>query len=654
MPESPAVNLETEIKPLIKDLDDFHKERKNWDELVRREIPIELPPEQTDSEPVEYQSAVLEKDIGDHIEILRMNPTRFDIICYDDSKPAKEVERRVLLWMAHEWVELNRGRWWDTMVAEGQVRHGIKMPWLRWKPYSESDGVGMKKEDGIRKRKNAFRWSNTNLQGCYWAENDEYGQPEADVFFYRYTAPIYECGLTKDEDGETKKLTFLEDGVNKLGWVGLDEDIDSKAGSKQVQVTIKDYRDVGKKCELPGCDHPQRRIAVYVNLPKKDKEAELVEDLESPFPGCSFFLIGGRILHSETNLHHKYRPLMLSEYQEQHHQNYLLTTLATQSREAYGDQDVYAKLSSITAENANFVRNAEGGPVNSFDMKASTGPGKIPLLPDLDRFPKSIDPHLLNLINISDARMSEYRPNRFLTGNAGKEASNATGTAFLQQSQQAGMPYNGLLGNSDESIKKCFEYIRHAIRFLAKDDPAGVETRYYGALTGNETTARYSGKEGEVVWVSAKDFEEYDFDFVINTESTTMAEQGARWQMEKDKFLSGVTTPEQLIRDGAGIFDVQGQLEDLYAYRIRSSLIPVELELAKQYQLFLSSSMTGINFEAFLQQVAGQQQQQAQETSAEGSLVGLPGNDNMGRAAEQLNVAAQQGQPQLNGGSSPV
>jgi len=658
--EAPAaIRLDLELKTLQTDLKDFHSERKTWDELVRREIPIYLPPEITDTEPVEYQSAILEKDIGDHIEILRMNPTKFDILCYDDTKPAKEVERRVLLWMAHEWVEMNRGRWWDTMVAEGQVRHGIKFPWLRWRKYTEGEDRGLKKEPGIRKRKNAFYWNNTNLFGCFWAENDEQGKPEADVFYYRYTVPIYESGLTKEEDGKTKKIGL--DELGKIGWMGMDEEPETTKGNKKVTVTIKDYRDPkGTMCPLPYCNHVQRRIATYVNLEKGDRESQMVEDMESPFRGCSFFLIGGRILHHETNLHFKYRPLMLPEYQEQHHGNYLKTLMATQTRQAYGDQDVYAKLSSVTAENQSFVRNAEGGFQGTFDMKASTGPGKIPLLPDLDRFPKNIDPHLQTLLGDHERRMGEFRPNRFLTGNANTEASNATGTAFLQQAQQAGMPYNGLLGNSDEAIKLCFEELRHAICFMAKDDPEGVETRYYGSLTGNEVTRRYKGKPGELVYVTAKDFEDYDFDFLIQTESETLAEQGARWLQMKDQYFTGVRTPEELI-ESAGVFDVEGQKKALYRSRIRSSLLPIELEMAKEYQLFRASAVTGIDWNGFLQRMAGQQAAGGDQSAVSemassntGTINGLPGNDNMGRAAEQVEIAANQAQPQLTGGSRPV
>ena len=659
-PESPAVRLDLELKPFLTDLKDFHDERRKWDELIRRETPIYLPPEITDTEPVEYQSAILEKDLGDHVEILRMNPTRFDILCYDDSDEAKKVERRVLLWMAHEWVEMNRGRWWDTAVAEGQTRHGIKNMWLRWKPYKETDGRGLKEEKGIRKRKNAFHWSNTNLYGCFWAENDEYGQPEADVFYYRYTVPIYESGLTKDfqDNGETTTKRITLNNLGKIGWMGLDEEPDTSKGSKKVTVTVKDYRDPkGAMCSLPGCNHPQRKIAIYVNLEKKDRESEFVEEYDSPFRGCSFYPIGGRIFHHETNLHYKYRPLMLAEYQEQNHGNFLKTLAATQVRQAYGDQDVYARLSSVTAENASFVRNSEGGFKGSFDLKASSGPGQIPLLPDLDRFPKSIDPHLQTLINDHERRMGEFRPNRFLTGNANTEASNATGTAFLQQAQQAGMPYNGFLGNSDEAIKRAFEEIKHAICFMSKDDPEGVETRYYGSITGNEVTARYSGQPGELVWVSAKDFEEYDFDFLIKTESQTLAEQGARWLQEKDMYFTGVSTPEELLK-AAGKFDIAGQLERLYAYRVRSSLMPIELEMAKEYQLFRSSAVTGIDFKAFMERIVGQpgDQSSAQQVSSgsTGTVAGLAGNDNMGRAQEQIEMSASQAQPQLRGGGVPV
>ena len=127
-----AQDLKAELGKLETRFSLFHSQRKVWDEAVRREIPAELPPEITNTEPVDYQSAILEKWVYDHVEVLRMNPTRFDINCLDTSDAARKAERMVLLSMARNWVQMDEKRWWDAAVGEGQVRHGVKVMWLRY------------------------------------------------------------------------------------------------------------------------------------------------------------------------------------------------------------------------------------------------------------------------------------------------------------------------------------------------------------------------------------------------------------------------------------------------------------------------------------------------------------------------------------------
>ena len=636
-----AIDLKSELETLSSDLTEFHDKRKLWDSEVRRELETELPPETTNTEPVDYQSADLEKAIFDHVEVLRMNPTRFDANCLDQSPDAKKAERNVLLTMARTWAGMNGERWWDAAVGEGQVRHGVKVMWLRWKEPGKASvikGEGA----GERWRRWPFYWSNTNLFGDFWKERDG----DADVFYYRYVIPVLGSDIRKTEGGVNKKITL--DTAGKIGWLGLDEEPESSAADKKIEVIVRDARKLsGEPCPLENCDHPLREITVSVCPDGEWEHSEEVESYDSPFPGCSFMVIGARTSHHETNFHQKYRPLMLPMYQEQFHQNYLKTLLATEVREAYGDQNVYVDGSTIPPHIS--AQIGEGGQLASID-RSTIDSNEIPVFPgQLRRWPKEIDPHLQTLIADSQKKMSDYVPNRFVIGTAFTEASNATGTAFLQQAQQAALPYNGLLGQSDGAIKKAYEYMFHAIRVFGREDK-GFVTKYMSALTGAEVTRKHAGKPGENVWVDAGMLEEYDFDILLKTESQTVAEEGARWLQAKDKYLSGVFTVEQLF-EAAGIFDVELQKRLMYAQNIREFLHSTEMAMAQGLALTRASAYTGADFTQFAQQSS---MQGGQPGTDAGTVAGVPSNDNMGRAAEQVALTAASVAGGAQGGSNPT
>ena len=604
-------------------------------------------------EPVDYQSADLEKDVYDHVEVLGMNPTKFDVAMFDDSAEAQKAIRPILLWHARTWEDMDENRWWDRAVGEGQVRHGVKVMWLRWRS-----------QIGDKRPRNPFYWSNTNIYGCYWTESDN----EVDAFYYRYTVPILESGITK----EGKKLTL--DNLGKLGWLGLHEEHGTYVSGKMVEVIIRDARDLngrpkksdtiagkirsmpkqGDMCGMDGCDHPKRTISIYVCPKDKINETEYVEEYDSPFPGCSFFVIGGRVSYHETDMHQKYRPLMLPSYNEQYYQNYLKTILSTMARKDYGDEDVYLDGSTVPPH----IQLPEGGAQQNFD-RPEPGSNKVPFYPaELKRWPKSTSPHLMTLLQRSEEKQSEFRPNRFVIGTAFTEASNATGTAFLQQAQQAALPYNGLLGNSDAAIKKACKFMRHAIRYWAQAD--GEDTSEYPAvLTGSENVMRYGGSvsQGELVTYTSK-MASYDFDMVLKTSSQTLAEAGARWLQAKDKYFTGIFTVKDLMKE-ADIFDVEAQVDLLYAESVVEDMAAVETRMQEAYLVHKASAETGLDFNQFMTQPvngspAGSGQQVPPQNGgspgggSNGSVQQLPPNALMGRSMNQAVIEGP------SGGASPL
>lgn len=608
-----------------------------------------MPPELAD--PLEYQSANLEKDLFDHVGILRLNPTRFDAVVHGDSANAKDLERRFPVWLAQVWAQLNPGRKWDSAVGEGQARHGIKVPWLRWR-----------KQDGHQQKRMPFYWDYTNIQGCFWTETSD-GLPDA--FVYRYAIPVVESDIRKDG----KKVTL--DSVGKLGWIGLAEPYDmTYVQDKKVDVIITDERDPdGRECEEEWCKfapHPKRRITVYVCPAGKSKEAEYIEEYDSPFPVCSFFLVGGNVSEHETDPHLKYRPLMLGAYNEQFWQNTLKSLLATQAREAHGDKDIYAAIGSIPPEMAGMFQ--ESGEARKIILPDAT---EIPILPELSRWPRNIDPSLLALLTKSEEAMISYRPNRFLTGFAHQEASNATGTAYLAGLQQAGMPYNMLLANSDAQIKLALESIIHALCYWSMGDPEEAPSRYHVPVAGETYTMRNSNayRPGQSVYIEPKELMKYDWDIVLKTESKTKAEQQSAALFAYEAADRGYYTDDDVMK-ALDIYDIESQHEALFIQGIHEDLQPFERAIALAYLKHKASAQTGVSFDAIMQglnagspsgpQYGGQGPRPAltpnnlttppNNVQGRGTFRQAP-DAQMARSESQLQLAANGAQPELQGGA---
>src|SRR5688572_29369385 len=98
--------------------DGFQASRKKYDQIIARDFETELPPELTGSqEGLDYQTPDVEKAMFDHMDVLIMNPTVYDVLMLEDTETAKELGREILMWTTRGWETENRQRWWDTSVA---------------------------------------------------------------------------------------------------------------------------------------------------------------------------------------------------------------------------------------------------------------------------------------------------------------------------------------------------------------------------------------------------------------------------------------------------------------------------------------------------------------------------------------------------------
>jgi len=654
----------------------FQESRKNYDKILARDFPTELPPELTGAqEGLDYQTPDVEKAVFDHMDVLVMNPTVYDVLMLEDSDTARETGRTNLLWTTRGWEYENHNRWWDRAVAEGQVRHGKKTMALRYHPQKEPDvDVGEKpgdeaseeehteyankrnkaRDDEFRKRQHPFFWTDCDIYGCYWL-GDERREEGPDVFFYEYEIPYIEAIHRFSAPG--KKFSLSDAG--KVGWLGEGEsDPCSNPDQKTVKCLVRDGRDLsGRRCIIPGCDHPQRTISIYVTESGESSEYddEAVEEYDSPFPGCSYFVIGGRS-STDRDPDRRFRPLMYPLYVEAAWQNYLNTVLATMARTDYSDDYFYLDTSKAPPH----VTIPEGGTAVQIEQADLQG-GNIPTLPGtVQRFPKTMSPHLMEMLNQSLKRLETYMPNRFVTGQAFTEASNATGTAFIQQAQQAALPYNMLLSASDEAQLKSRRYEYHAIRYWAEAEPADAKTRYYSVMTGNTDIvkmSRHSTSAGEVVWVDANKVAN-NFDLQVRTKSETLAEEGARWLQAKDQHMYGVLTTDQLLR-AAGTDDIQGQKEALRMEEIRADVQPLITEIRRRRIIQKASVRTGMDFGALIgqpvfnpdQSVNTQMPPETPPTAPQGgppqapqtSAPTTPPNSIMGRSIQQATIQGPDG-----------
>jgi hypothetical protein len=666
---------------------EFKTKRQLWDQVFSRDLPTELPPELTGSqEGLDYQTPDVSKTVFDHVDVLVMNPTVYDLTTLDEGATAKATGREILLWTARGWEYENEGRWWDRTVAEGQVRHGLKVMGLRWRPSiepeakavsadedenaaieritksasedTEADKKLRKRNESFKKRRHPFYWIDCDLYGCYWL-GDERGEYGPDLFFYQYEVPYAEA-----KEQFSDKKDFKLDSLGKVAWVGEEDSADEGgewAGEK-VYVTVRDGRKLGgEKCPLPGCDHPQRSIAVYVSQSSDEfLEDNKVDEVDSPFPGCSYFIIGGRTT-SSRDPHERFYPLIHPLYVEAVWQNYLNTLLATAIRQDYADEDLYIDISKIPE----WVQMPEGGVLSSVE-KPEPGSGQLPMYPGpVVRYPKSISPHLVTMLEESAKRMNEYKMNRFLSGTAYTEASNATASAFKTQYQQAAQPFNGLLSQSDKAQIRSRRYEYHAIRFWAQAESEKVRSRFYAVMTGSQKNVKTmrASKPGEVVWLDADKLESVDFDLRVLTESETLAEQEQRWFLAKDQFVSGVGTAEDLVRS-AGYEDVEGQLEKLRASYIQEDIDPLIREATKQMLIQKFSVATGFDLGALIGQPVfqsalpdGSMQPMPEEPGGGGEMT--QGRNPVINSRNALNTPGNNGMnpslPQgITGGASPM
>ncbi len=603
-------NLEGQHQQGLNAWEPFHKAVINWNALSDREAPVELPDDVTEGmEPIDLQSTDIETDLETHVSALLRNPTYFDIaLLSSPTEENKAKARKVLLVTTNWWLQYNEQRCWDEGCGEGQSRWGAYISRQLTKPWEEPDTSQYEGDGKMRKREEAMKkmrfmpfFHSEVMPGSYCAL--EKGR-EATACFYEAEIPCIDAWgeFTSDRQVRGKDGTFgrkkkarptLKNG--RLDWVGEDDEPDESLWQQKMKLLVRDAEDPkGTMCPIPGCNHVRRIITEYLyGYGQSVKEAECVNEYASPYRYSSFVVVPCfRSVRREPLK--RYRPLMLGEYDKIARRNYYDTTIVTMARNDYGDGALYLEATKVPEYQASAWNEfSEGGAKHSVDA-FEAGSGKMPIYYGLQRVPREISPHLMALREANEAELREVKPNAYVTGNPFMESSK-TATEVTTSGQTAQLPYSRMLTQSDAARKRIVSDWFHAIRFWAVVDKPDTEVRYYAAASGEENALSDGFKPGESAWISASMLDSFEFDIVLKTESETIQEEVARWNLAKDKWHEGVLTPEELIR-AAGERDVERKKQELKVAQIRAELDPDLRPLRLEYVKRRLEVRSGLQF----------------------------------------------------------
>lgn len=570
---------------------EFYDARRDWDRLIEREFPTKLQPELAlYQEGIDYETPDGEQTKFDHCDVLMMNPTEVRVTATDKNQTdtGKRKARTLMLMLARAWAEMNQDRWWDASVGEGQVSHGLKVMRLNWHPREDLN-------EGAEYAPWPFYWEDVDIYGTAWLEKEN----EPNVFYYEFERPSIDS--RKYENGRP-----YNDSDGKLAWLGDGEALDQTLWEGKVKYLIRDApHPKAEACPVKDCNHARRIITLCCyGQNESAKEGYKLEEIDSPFPGSAFMIIPARRSFNR-NPHKRFRPLMYPLLVEMWWHNYLVTLLATLARKDASEDNGYLTLPDKD------VLQPEDGIASTYE-KPAPGSNELPVLPsEVRKFPSGISQHLVTLIQQSRERMARYMANRFLTGTAFEEASDAGVGTYIQASQQAALPYNRLLAQSDAAIRKALNYMIHAIKYWDAVTPSDSQQAYglTWAASDHVVVGYGSPKDGERLEMTAADLD-FPFDIKVKTASETVAEQAQNWSLGKDKYQSGVYGVEDLMR-AAGVRDVEGQKRAMYKERLRKRYAPIQEQ--RQILVLERMQMTLLGFqdqsiaELMLRQAQGQQ-----------------------------------------------
>jgi len=559
-------------------------ERQKYDQLVHRHYAPQLNPK-LGAELDDYQTADLEDCEHDVIDILTMNPTRFGSSPVELSGDAQHDAKDAVLWAARTWDIENQGRWIDRAIAAGQARYGFK--WMRMlchdQPEPETTDLKQRKAE-LEKRTHPWYFESVADLACGTIMRSN--QVQAIVYDYKvpYLAAREDYavdGTQIDKDaGTTYYPTIANDG--KLGWLSEDVTVDTSSQlSREVRVTICEYRDWDNLCPICPDHHPLwSGMEVIRNSTTANPSGGLkVHEYTLPYRHApTLRLIAGRTNALDAaDPHFYFRPLNFKLFVAATVMNWAKATLHTLANRDSSTERVYLDASSIPTEA--IPRLPDEFWQSPVMQVPETNSGEITISKGkLYQWPVNASQLLIKVYDEAKLEFEQAKPNKWLRGENFTEAAQGTGTANVIGAEQAHLPFDWPLSQTDDFILKCKEDQWHAIRLRDYQSPKDAETPYYATLTGNEHTMRGGAKSNQRVYVTASKLS-HDFGLYLETSKETPQGKEKKRQAAIQGKQAGVFDSFQVLRLW-DFDDVEGQMELLEEERKRELLQP------KQDQVF--------------------------------------------------------------------
>jgi hypothetical protein len=554
------------------DANGFYTQRQAWDALLERRSPSAS----KDNAEDDYQTPELDKAQDDWIDGLVDPPTLIDVtLLSKDTQQNRKARDQVRLYMAATWKhDLNKNRWLDIARSEGQVRRGLEVEQLCWHPrhgYDDDD-------ESMKKAGPQFFVRHIDLYGFAWMDYEQ----RIDLGIYSADIPVHqaqEVYQKRDDNGDLLYPTI--DMVGNLGWVanpvGTDNENKTTA-QKKIRVLYRDGRSLdGRRCPIPGCDHPQRTICVQMcGTEQPNSGAETIHEVDSPFRSCSFKITSARRRNSHDP-HYAYRPPLYPMYVEAAEINHRETLLSQMVRKEYsGDgRALYLAASDVNAD----VTIGQEGQIKETYKMPEAGADEVPMLPsELRSVPSNISPHLMKQIDSSRERMQDFKPNRWLTGQAFEESQDVPATIGLQQAQGAAKPFNRLLEQQDATTQEVLEDIIHAIKYWDLGSTPATEHKYFVTALGDEDLLTGESEAGTEVAITASLLNSIRLELRLLTQSETLAEQNARYLAAKAKYDAGLLSFDDLL-EASGVRDKERQKSKLLKDWVREKARPMQEKL---------------------------------------------------------------------------
>lgn len=610
---------------------DFKEFRETWRDLVHRNIEPEMHV-RLGADVAHYTTPDLEEAEHDFADVLTMNPTRFDAALREQGAHAQEAANDAKLVAAHTWAFVeNRGRWIDRANAIGQSRYGVNVLRMMHTPIEEPEGKD--REEYMRQRPWPFYFEQASVLGSAW----QMKRQGWNVFVYEYEVPVvaardeYEIQGKVLNRGKSSKMyeddrkyrPAIDKATNKMCWVGDDDEVDQSLWSRTLKGIVIEYQDQDNLCPICPDKHP---LWTGIETLRADgqpvKEGEIIQEYVLPYKHAgSFRVVPGRVVEQETDPHRKYRPLEYRLLVEATIINWCDSMLQTLANRDSSDSRLYASLAKLSDAVANRIPDEFWSTMKI--RLPDPDSNEIPVVPaELLAWPAQASELLMEYRNAAAERFERAKPNRFLVGENYQEAESGTGSANLQSTQQARLPFGWLLAQSDDFMLKAKEDQFHAIRYwdcICEDK--SEETKFFVSLIGEEPLRSGSAEAGQEVYVSASKLE-YSFDLVLRTESETLQEQQAKQQMAMLKHDKGWIDDEQTV-EALGFYDSEAQLRRIRKYQLRQALAPEILEAQKAVLKVLFYELAGID-PMLVQGLQGMTPMQAAQPGATGPNVQPP------------------------------